>query len=232
MLYQEESRSAAQAICVVCGGEDFEAGPSGRLARGNQTPRCVKCRSLERHRALRLIYDNIPDEFFSSAKCLQFARDNAAPRDRFDSFELSVFDEENSIDMMRIDRPDASYDWVIANHVVEHLANDLAGMAELMRIAGPCGIVQITVPAPKARLKSEVLPWPDLVKTFHFHTYGSDFPLLMKPALKGCAGLEVISRDPSTQTWDVAYFFSASRSHLYKLGDALVARHVPVLSCY
>lgn len=231
MLEQFASSEDKMAPCVVCGGTIFEPGPSGRLARGTTPPRCKACRSLERHRALRLIYNAIPDRFLSGASCLQFARDPAVQTDRFKRYELSVYEEENSLNMMAIDKPDASYDWIIANHVVEHLSDDMAGMSELMRIAGPRGIVQITVPAPKARLVTEVMPVPDQVTTFHYHTYGSDFPRLINPVLNGAAGIQVISADQSTHTWDVAYFFCASREHLHDLGMEIIKRRFPVLDC-
>ncbi|VAW11470.1 hypothetical protein MNBD_ALPHA09-716 [hydrothermal vent metagenome] len=222
---------ANQTACIICGGQSFEPGPSGRLTHNGLEPRCGNCRSLERHRTLRLIYNAIPDSFLGAANCLQFAPDRAAPRDRFASFEISVYGGKNHLDMMRIDRADGSYGWVVANHVIEHLANDLAGMGELMRIAGTRGIVQVTVPAPKARLRTKVLPSPDNITRFHFHTYGSDFPQKMKPALGGGAGIAAIATDPCTGSWDVAYFFSASQSRLFDLGTALIGGGVAVLIC-
>lgn len=222
---------ADQAPCVICGGRTFGPGPFGRLTRDGIMPRCATCLSLERHRVLRLIYNAIPDRFLSGADCLQFAPDPAAPQGRFRSFELSEFGRENHLNMMAIDRADASYGWVIANHVIEHLANDLAGMAELMRIAGPDGIVQITVPAPKIRFISQAMPTPDNRTTFHYNHYGSDFPKLMKPALAGAAGICATAADPSTGIWDVAYFFSASGEHLFDMGRKMAAGGVAVLDC-
>lgn len=222
---------ANQKACVICGGRSFAPGPGGRLTRHGLCPRCTNCRSLERHRALRLIYNAIPDSFLGAADCLQFAPDPAAPRDRFASFEISIYGAQNHLDMMRIDRADGSYGWVVANHVIEHLANDLAGMGELMRIAGPQGIVQVTVPAPKARLQSQAMPTPDNLASFHFHIYGSDFPKTMKPALGGGAGIAAIATDPSTGTFDVAYFFSASRLCVFDLGKALMGGNIAVLNC-
>jgi len=226
---------AKQTPCVICGGEIFKPGPFGRLTRDGITPSCVECLSLERHRVLRLIYNAIPDTFLAAADCLQFAPDPGAPRERFKSFELSIFGKDNHLNMMRIDRADGRYGWVIANHVIEHLANDLAGMAELMRIAGPEGIVQITVPAPKIMFRSQAMPKPDNISTFHYNHYGSDFPELMKPALRrawgGAAGISATAADPSTGIWDVAYFFCASKSRLYAMGKKMAASGIAVLGC-
>jgi len=222
---------ANQDPCVICGGETFEPGPFGRLTREGITPRCANCLSLERHRALRLIYNAIPDTFLAAADCLQFAPDPGAPRERFKSFELSIFGQENHLNMMRIDRADGRYGWVVANHVIEHLANDLAGMAELMRITGHEGIVQITVPAPKILARSRAMPKPDNLSTFHYNHYGSDFPQLMKPALGGAAGISATAVDPSTGIWDVAYFFCASKSRLYAMGKKMAVGGIAVLVC-
>ena len=42
--------------------------------------------------------------------------------------------------------PDASYDVVIANHVLEHIPDDRQAMRELFRLLRPGGVALLTVP--------------------------------------------------------------------------------------
>ena len=67
---------------------------------------------------------------------LQFSEDPSAPREAFARFEVSVYGGANSLDMAAIDRSDGAYGLVIANHVLEHVGDDRAAMAELARVDG------------------------------------------------------------------------------------------------
>lgn len=78
-----------------------------------------------------------------------FSRDPPAPRDLFGCFEVSIYGSPTSLDFQAIDRPDGIYDFVICNHVLEHVADDRAAYRELIRILKPTGILQFTVPNQK-----------------------------------------------------------------------------------
>jgi len=217
--------------CNICGGTSFEVGPFGRKARNGSPPRCSKCRSLERHRVIRQVYDAIPEKFLSSASALQFSADPATPGERFNSVEISQFDEDNSLDMMDIDREDASYDWVIANHVLEHIADDHLGLSEMLRVLSEHGVVQLTVPSPATRLEYWPIDNPEKNIWEHYHGYGSDLPLRMRDVLDGCFGLQVIGTDKATERWDVVYLFFKSRDTMLEIGSAIIQSGLPVLRC-
>ncbi len=50
------------------------------------------------------------------------------------------------IDMLNIGYPDGSFDFVIANHVLEHVSDDLRALSELRRISRPGGIAILQTP--------------------------------------------------------------------------------------
>ncbi|MEM8813345.1 MAG: methyltransferase domain-containing protein [Pseudomonadota bacterium] len=220
-----------QAPCVICGGAEFAPGPLGRVSGRGYRPRCMSCRALERHRIVRQIYDALPDDLIGASDLLQFSPDNGAPHDRFKSVEFSVFGGDNNLNLMDIDRPDGRYDWVIANHVLEHVSDDRKALAEMLRVVRDSGIVQISIPSPCSALETIELepPVPDI--SGHWREYGSDFPLIMAPVLQGVRGLSIAERDRSTDTWDVCYFFSRSPDTIRRVGQALLKARIPTLRC-
>lgn len=139
--------AAAEApSCLICGGRTFGRAQSGRLSRLGNPPRCLTCGSVERHRIIRSIFEAIPADRLAAARALQFSPETVVQPAAFARFEISVYGGHNSLDLMRIDRPDASYDWVLANHVLEHVPDDATALREILRILAPDGIAEITVP--------------------------------------------------------------------------------------
>jgi len=49
-------------------------------------------------------------------------------------------------DIAEIPLPDASYDLIVCNHVLEHIPNDLKAMTELRRILHPSGVAILQCP--------------------------------------------------------------------------------------
>jgi SAM-dependent methyltransferase len=115
---------------------------------------CPCCDSRPRHRLLKLWMDREmvleAKETEGRAKVLHFAAEpwvrgwfeerGAAyvTADINDLFELQL-------DITAMDLPDASYDLVMANHVLEHV-DDKAALAEMFRVLRPGGQAVITVP--------------------------------------------------------------------------------------
>lgn len=220
------------SACCICGSNNFVPGPLGRMAaKKSLPPRCDGCGSLERHRIVRQVYDAIPVGILENARALQFADDPAAPRKRFKSFEISNYGHENSLDMASIDRPDGSYDWVIANHVLEHVQDDSAAIREMRRIVTDEGVIQLTVPSPSSKLETWDLPGPVPTGFGHWRGYGSDLPLHFRIELKGSFGLQIVCRDGPTRRWDVVYLFMNSLDTMRNIGKALLNSDLPTLRC-
>lgn len=214
--------SKQTGVCPICGGTNFSGGPNGRMSPGGLPPRCIGCGSLERHRAYRTVFDAIAP-VFATASVLQFSDDPSARRDRYASFEMSVFGGENHLDMSAIDRPDGTYDLVIANHVLEHVADDLAAMAELDRVTSHTGIVFLSVPDLLRNDHTVEYGEARADKHGHWRIYGPDIRARWLAAVPTWHGIGVMATDPVTGEADRATLLSRSTGRLRVLSERLVA---------
>jgi len=209
----------AFGACNICGGTRFEPGPNGRASSTGRAPRCSGCRSLERHRQLRRVYAFLPAEFLASLDVLQLSPDIGVDPAWFRSVEVSEYGGENSLDLQAIDRPDAAYDLVICNHVLEHVADDRQGLRELLRITRPEGFVQLTVPSPYTRARTVDWGKPDPRAHGHYRGYGRDFLARFGQARPDAQLLEVEVFDPVTAAGTYVYLWTASAARAAQLAD-------------
>lgn len=216
MTRPERSRSpapaGASAACNICGGTRFEAGPNQRLSSTGRAPRCSQCRSLERHRQLRRVYAFLPADFLAGLDVLQLSPDIGVDPAWFRSYEVSEYGGANSLDLQAIDRPDARYDLVICNHVLEHVADDRQGLRELLRVTRPEGFVQITVPSPYTRATTVDWGFPDARAHGHYRGYGRDFLARFGQARADARLLQVEVFDPVTDAGSYVYLWTASEA--------------------
>lgn len=215
--------------CNICGSTDFVPGFNGRML-GNRPPKCNGCSSMERHRALRDIYDSLPREFMATTQCIQFSGDTSVDRAWFGSHIVSEYGGANSHDLMDIGLADDSYDWVICNHVLEHIPDDLKAVQELLRICKPMGLVQLSFPMPHWLPATRDWGYPDSNDHGHFRYYGADVvdSLLKNSGASGC--LVVVGADPTTGAREHAYFLFKDIRSMTGMTQTLIKTHpvVPI----
>jgi len=205
------------ATCNVCGGSTFEPGPHNRLSSNQKLPRCAQCQSLERHRQLRYVYSQLPAHYLAGLDALQLSPDIGVDQSWFKSYELSRFESDNSLDIENIDRADASYDLVICNHVLEHVADDRQAMHELMRITRPAGFVQITVPTPHTQPTTVDWGYPKPEANDHYRSYGKDFLNLFNQVVPHAFVLQVDASDQATGAGGYVYLWTRDRTLVHQL---------------
>lgn len=203
--------------CNICGGDEFELGPNDRVSSTRKLPRCTQCQSLERHRQLRQVYAQLPADYLAGLDALQLSPDIGVDPSWFRSYEVSVFEGENSLNLEAIDRADASYDLVICNHVLEHVADDRQGLRELMRITRPGGFVQLTVPTPYTRATTVDWGYPRPGSHGHYRGYGKDFLYLFHQVLPQATVLQVEAVDIVTGAGGYVYLWSADPPRVRQL---------------
>ena len=115
--------------------------------------KCPRCGALERHRiqflALQRVLEGRPTRQMS---LLHFAPEPffvdlfRGKFGRYETADLEVDGVDHKVDIQKLPFRDASYDLVYASHVLEHIPDDRAAIAEIRRILKPGGFAMLAVP--------------------------------------------------------------------------------------
>jgi SAM-dependent methyltransferase len=173
--------------CPCCGGT-FRA---MRRFHGRPDARCPGCGALERHRILWLFIErelgiarlrgrmlHVAPEFvlerrFRALNGLEYIAGDLAPQ------RPGI----RRLDVTAIDFPDASFDRVVMNHVLEHVPDDRAAIREIRRILRPNGLALMQHPIDEGRAETyedaSITATSDRRAHFgqddHVRIYGRDF---------------------------------------------------------
>lgn len=146
--------------------------------------------SLERHRLIWLFLQRETDFFQTPAKVLHMAPEKAflSRLKKMSHLDYTTCDLESPLadikaDICDLPFADASFDWVLCNHVLEHIPNDTKAMEELFRVLKPGGTALLQVPLdPKRKVTFEdnsVTDKAERTKIFgqydHVRVYGMDY---------------------------------------------------------
>ena len=149
-LRADVARHRGDAVyCPVCerGFDAFKDVPDVALGL------CWRCGSHARHRAQWLFFEQRPELLGDIRTLLHLAPEWALRRRlsrlghlRYVTADLHQPGVDLQIDLTATDLPDASFEGVICSHVLEHIDDDAAAMAELCRITAPGGWCLVMVP--------------------------------------------------------------------------------------
>lgn len=208
--------------CPICLDTSLTLGPKGRLSPNGLMPRCGGCGALERHRTFRRVFDAIVP-VLSGGRVLQFSPDPVVPREPFAAFEVSTFGGANHLDMAAIDRADGTYDLVVANHVLEHVEDDVAALSELDRVTLAEGVVFLSVPDLLRVRRTKEYGRARHDKYGHWRVYGPDIVERWRAAVPAWRGIAVVAIDPVTGEPDRATLLGRDDDRLALLADRLAA---------
>lgn len=118
--------------------------------------RCLNCGSRERHRLLHLWIIQGGENKLHGKRILHFAPEKITMRQMrgnplYETADLHQPGVTHRVDIAHVDLPDASYDVVMANHVLEHIVDDRMAMREVYRLLKPGGVALLTVPVNTSR---------------------------------------------------------------------------------
>lgn len=143
LIYKGKGR-----VCPICCAEYKRFLPYGYVVV-RPDALCPRCLSLERHRLLWLWLTRETDLTDRRPRLLHIAPEVCLMRKLKDIYSSDpqkyvTADLESPLadlhfDILQIPLPDASFDAVICNHLLEHVADDRAALRELHRILRPGG---------------------------------------------------------------------------------------------
>jgi predicted SAM-dependent methyltransferase len=178
--------------CPICGyhGMFISVGHPGRW-----DARCLNCGSRERHRLLHLWVTEGGRDKLAGKRILHFAPEKAFMRRMrdnplYETADLMQSSVTHKVDITDTKLPEAAYDVVMANHVLEHIPDDHAAMLELFRLLKPGGVALLTVPINASRSTTYENPrvtaaaerWAHFSAHDHVRYYGLDFADRLKRA--------------------------------------------------
>ena len=115
--------------------------------------RCPNCGALERHRLQMLVLGKLANRHcFDQMDMLHLApevffREWMAPRfHRYVTADLSGRDVDVRADVTGLPFRDGEFDIVFASHVLEHVTDDAAAIAQIRRVLKPGGLACLPVP--------------------------------------------------------------------------------------
>jgi hypothetical protein len=174
--------------CPICGTRARRFLPFGLDGRRNAM--CPTCGSVERHRFLWLYLTARTDLLTGRHRVLHAApepwleqRLRGLPNLHYRSVDLFNPYADVQADLTALPFADASFDRVIANHVLEHIPGDSGAIAELARVLRPGGRAIIMVPFDPKGPTQDGAAIADAMERmrrfghpYHYRINGRDFP--------------------------------------------------------
>jgi SAM-dependent methyltransferase len=174
-------------LCPCCGGT-FRA---MRRFHGRPDARCPGCGALERHRVLWMFIERELGLAQLQGRLLHVAPELVLERklrahEGLEYVAGDLMPQRSGIrrlDVTAIDMPDASFDFVIMNHVLEHVPADRLAINEIHRVLRPAGLALMQHPMDEDRAATH--EDPSIVskadrrakygQADHVRIYGRDF---------------------------------------------------------
>ena len=175
--------------CPVCGGRYRRFLPFGLDGRRNA--RCPGCGSLERHRFLwlwlrdeyRLLRRRLRVLHVAPEPCIRdaLAANTALRYESVDMFDPAA---DRAADLTALPFASNEFEVAICSHVLEHVTDDGAAMAELHRVLTPGGRAAVMVPIDMKRARTYEDPAIDTAAgrneafghPYHVRICGADYP--------------------------------------------------------
>jgi len=136
-------RHRGQVVHCPCCEHDFDRFVAHR---GRPRARCPRCGSLERHRLLIGFLSEHTDLFSARLSVLHIAPEYALQRRLrglgnlvYRSADLESPLAMDKVDLLDMPYQDGTFDIVICNHVLEHVADDRRALREIWRVLAPEG---------------------------------------------------------------------------------------------
>jgi SAM-dependent methyltransferase len=184
-LFKSLNRSKQAFECPVCHYHgpfrDFRSFGGFR-----QHVECPRCGTLERHRVQYLVVKELLDRMdVSKLKMLHFAPEPFFRKlfrglfGQYESADLCMRGVDYHVDLQKLPFKDATYDFVYASHVLEHVPDDRKAISEIRRVLKPGGVA--VLPVPIVAVKTIEYPEANPNEGYHLRAPGLDYAEKFKP---------------------------------------------------
>jgi ubiquinone/menaquinone biosynthesis C-methylase UbiE len=106
-----------------------------------------------------------PEPFFRHLFSLRFGR--------YETADFAMKGVDHTVDLRQLPFADATYDFVFASHVLEHIPDDDKAISEIRRVLKPNGIA--ILPVPVIGEKTVEYPGPNPFECDHVRAPGMDY---------------------------------------------------------
>jgi SAM-dependent methyltransferase len=188
--------------CSCCGHEGVSFLAVFNSAGTAWNAACPRCDSRSRHRGLSLLIPKLLASRAAKPRILHMAPEEVLRRVveplsavyHTSDLKMDGVTYPNE-DLMRSRLPEASYDLVLCNHVLEHIEDDVTAVAAIARTLKHDGFAVITVPGNWSR--PETLRFPDDSSGGHWRDYGLDIVDLFETSFGEVDKIDLYGFDPA-----------------------------------
>jgi SAM-dependent methyltransferase len=199
-------------FCPCCDSGLRRFRPYGVIPRSEAI--CPICYSLERHRSLSLYLRWHPELFADGTRFLHIAPEGSVTRllrragdIDYVSIDIEPRDVMLAMDLSRLAFRDCAFDCIYCSHVLEHVPDDRAALAELWRVLRPGASLVLQIPV-KGNLTVEDPSLTDAeerVRRFgqpdHVRLYGRDVGDRLAAAGFAVAAVNPARQIMPTEAW-------------------------------
>jgi SAM-dependent methyltransferase len=119
-----------------------------------KTLQCPRCKSSNRHRLIIFFLErHLPRIFSEGMHVLHFAPElslggifRAIPTLRYETADWAAKGVDHLFDLQKESLAANSFDVVLANHILEHIPDDMAALRNILHMLKPGGLAIVTVP--------------------------------------------------------------------------------------
>lgn len=205
LLFRAVSQGKRKFVCPVCGYHGPFAGTNPNTGY-RKYAECPKCLSWERHRLQFLVMEKVLAGLETeSMSLLHFAPERQLGKyfkDRFGRYctaDLYMRGVDYTVDIKSLPFGDGEFDLVFASHVLEHIDDDRAAIAEIRRVLKKGGLA--VLPVPVIAEKTVEYPEANPHEENHVRAPGKDYFERFKDYFTGIEVWSSDQFDEKYQTW-------------------------------
>jgi SAM-dependent methyltransferase len=164
--------------CNICGWRGTEFYPNVGSGYFELDSNCPKCSCINRYRSMAALLDVTTELFSPETTVIEVAPVRSFQAyclhrkggRNYLSFDLEKFGMERG-DLTAMRYPDASCDYFICLHVLEHVPNDIGAVREIFRVLRPGGRAVLQVPIDLSIRQNVEYGKPNPLETGHVRRY-------------------------------------------------------------